>query len=61
MWENNAGSGARPLILVKPRSPYYEEIRVMPVQATKKPWYYDLQKYLETEEFPEDAEKKGCR
>ena len=58
MWENNAGSGARPLILVKPRIPCYEEIRVMPVQATKKPWYYDLHKFLEIGEFPEDAEKK---
>ena len=58
MWENSAGPGARPLILAKSRSPYYEEIKVIPIQATKKPWYYDLQRYLETEEFPEDAEKK---
>ena len=36
MWENSAGSGARPLILAKSRSPYYEEIRVMPIQATEK-------------------------
>ena len=58
MWENNTGSGARPLILVKSRSPCYEEIRVMPVQATEKSWYYNLQRYLEAGEFPEDAEKK---
>ena len=58
MWENSAGPGARPLILAKSRSPCYEEIRVMPVQATEKPWYYDLQRYLETGKFPEDAEKK---
>ena len=58
IWENSAGSGARPLILAKSRSPCYEKIRVMPVQATEKPWYYDLQRYLEIGEFPEDAEKK---
>ena len=28
------------------------------VQTTEKPWYYDLQKFLEIREFPEDAEKK---
>ena len=58
MWKNSAGSDARPLILAKSRSPCYEEIRVMPVQATEKPWYYDLHRYLEMGEFPEDAEKK---
>ena len=31
----------------------------MPVQATEKPWYYDLQRYLETGKFPEDVEKKN--
>ena len=30
----------------------------MPIQATEKPWYYDLQRHLETGKFPEDAEKK---
>ena len=58
MWENSAGSDARPLILAKSQSPCYEKIRVMLIQATKKPWYYDLQRFLETREFPEDAEKK---
>ena len=42
MWQNRAGLGARPLILAKSRSPCYEKIRVMPIQATEKPWYYDL-------------------
>ena len=37
MWKNSAGSSTRPLILAKSRSPYYEEIRVMPVQAIEKP------------------------
>ena len=58
MWENSAGPGARPVILAKSRSLCYEKIRVMPVQATKKPWYYDLQRYLDIGEFPEDAERK---
>ena len=31
---------------------------MMPVQATEKHWYYNLQRYLKMGEFPEDAEKK---
>ena len=30
----------------------------MPVQTTEKPWFYNLQRYLEIGEFPEDAEKR---
>ena len=58
IWENSAGPGARPLILAKSRSPCYEEVRVMPVQATERPWYYDLQRYLEIGEFPRMLKRK---
>ena len=52
MWESNTRSEVKPLILAKSRNPCYDEVRVMPVQTTEKPWFYDLQKYLETGEFP---------
>ena len=44
--------------MAKSRSPYYEEVRVMPVQIAENPWIHDLKKYLETGEFPKDAERK---
>ena len=58
MWESGAKAPAQPLILVKSRSPCHEEIRVMPMGPVEKPWFYDLQKYLETGQFSEDADRK---
>ena len=58
MWKTGVQSDVKPLILARSRSPYYDKIRVMPVQAAEKPWFYDLQRYLETGTFPEDAERK---
>ena len=48
----------KPLILMRSQAPCYEEIRIMPVDPVEKPWFYDLQHYLETGQFPEDAERK---
>ena len=48
----------KPLILVRSRAPCYKEIRIMPINPTEKPWFYDLQHYLETRQFPRDAERK---
>ena len=58
MWESSMQSKINPLILARSRSPCYEEIRVMPVQTAEKPWFHDLQEYLEMGKFPEDAERK---
>ena len=30
----------------------------MSINPAEKPWFYDLQQYLETGQFSEDAEKK---
>lgn len=48
----------KPLVLVKSRIPCYEEIRVMPVDFIEKPWFYNLQQYLEMRQFPKDADRK---
>ena len=48
----------KPLILVRSRTPCYEEIRIIPINPVEKPWFYDLQHYLETRQFPGDAERK---
>ena len=48
----------KPLILIKSQAPCYEETRIMPVNPMEKSWFYDLQHYLETGQFLEDAERK---
>ena len=58
MWQSNEKTLAKPLILAKSRIPCYEEIRVMPVGSDERSWYHDLQTYLETGQFPENADKK---
>ena len=37
MWESGARLDVKPLILAKSRSPYYKEVRVMPVQTVERP------------------------
>ena len=57
-WEIGKQVEKKPLILVRSRAPCYEEIRIMPINPAEKSWFYDLQNYLETGQFPEDAERK---
>ena len=57
-WEIEKHAEMKPLILMRSRTPCYNEIRVMPINPTKKSWFYDLQQYLETGQFLEDVEKK---
>ena len=46
-WEIGKQAEMKPLVLVRSRAPCYEEIRIMPINPTEKPWFYDLQHYLE--------------
>ena len=48
IWENGAKAPVKPLILVKPRTSCHEELRLMPIGPAEKPWFYNLQKYLES-------------
>ena len=48
-WEMGKQVEMKPLILVRSRTPYYEEIRIMPINPAEKPCFYDLKHYLETE------------
>ena len=57
-WEMGEQAEMKPLTLMRSQAPCYEEIRIMPVDLEEKPWFYDLQHYLETGQFPEDAERK---
>ena len=46
-WEGGRSAKVKPFVLVKSQIPCYEEIRVMLVNSVEKPWFYDLQQYLE--------------
>ena len=43
---------------MRSRTLCYEKIRIMPINPKEKLWFYDLQQYIETGQFLEDAEKK---
>ena len=58
VWESGELIMIKPLILVRSQTLCYEEVRVMSVQVDEKPWFYDLQRYLETGQFFEDVKKK---
>ena len=47
-WEIGKQAEIKSLILMRSQAPCYEEIRIMPVEPVEKPWFYDLQHYLET-------------
>ena len=47
MWEIEKQAEMKSLILVRSRTPYYEEIKIMPINPVEKQWFYD-QHYLET-------------
>ena len=48
-WEVGKQPEMKPLILVRSRTPCYEEIRIMSIDPAEKPCFYDLKHYLETE------------
>ena len=48
MWEIGKQAEMKPLILVRSRTPCYEEIRIISINPIEKAWFYDLQHYLET-------------
>ena len=58
MWKIGGQTEMKPLILVRSRASCFEEIRIMPISPAEKPWFYDLQHYLETGQFSEDTERK---
>ena len=60
-WEGERQMKVKPLILVKSRILYYEEIRIMSINPIEKLWFHDLHKYLETGLFPDDADIKERR
>ena len=58
-WENPEKQVMRPLVLTTANKPIYEIERILEVEVDDgKPWYYDIQRYLERGEFPEWVSRK---
>ena len=58
-WENPEKLVMRPLVLTTANKPIYEIEKVLEVEIDDgKPWYHDIQRYLEHREFPEGAGRK---
>ena len=58
-WENPEKLVMRPLVLTSATKPVYEIERISEVRVDDgKPWYHDIQRYLEQGELPEEARRK---
>ena len=58
VWDNIKGLLLRPMILTKARLPCFENTQVLVMEEEKKPWYSDILRLMEYDEFPENASKK---
>ena len=57
-WENLEKLVMRPLVLTTASKPIYEIERIFEVEVDDgKPWYHDIQCYLEQGELPEEASR----
>ena len=57
-WENLEKLVIRPLILTTTSKPVYKIERISKIEIDdEKPWYHDIQRYLERGELPEEASR----
>ena len=61
-WENPKKLVIRPLVLTTASKPVYETERILDVEVDDgKPWYHDIQRYLEHGEFSEGVSGKDMK
>ena len=55
MWDKPSGIAIKPLVIMKIRVPCYGGESVMSTQIgpEEKPWFYDIQKFIEERKYPE--------
>lgn len=57
-WENMEKLTIKPLVLTTTNKPSYEVGKIIGVKVNDgRPWYQDIQKFLDHEEFPKMARK----
>ena len=60
MWNKLTRTAIKPLVIMKTRAPYYGGESVMSTQIGReeKPWFYDIQKFIEERKYPERTNSK---
>ena len=60
MSDKSIGTAMKPLVIMKIRAPCYGGKSVMSTQIgpEEKPWFYDIQKFIEESKYPEEANSK---
>ena len=60
IWNRPTGTAMKPLVIIKTRSPCYGRESVMSTQIgpEEKPWFYDIQKFIEKRKYPEEVNLK---
>ena len=60
MWNKPTGTAMKPLVIIKIRAPCYGGVSVMSTQIglEDKPWFYDIQKFIEERKYPEEVNLK---
>ena len=60
MWDESTGTIIKPLVIMKTRAPCYDGKPVMSTQIgpEEKPWFYDIQKFIEERKYSKEANSK---
>ena len=58
VWDGLTTMPMKPLVLLKSGQLCYKSIRVIEVRVDHKPWFYDIQQYLDKREYPVDESEK---
>ena len=60
MWDKPTDIAMKPLVIMKIRALCYGGELVMSTQirSEEKPWFYDIQKFIEERKYPEEANSK---
>ena len=60
MWDKLIGTAIKSLVIMKIRAPYYggESVMSTKIGPEEKPWFYEIQKFIEERKYPEEANSK---
>ena len=60
MWDRSTGTSMKPLVIMKIRAPCYggESVMSTQIRPEEKPWFYDIQKFIEERKYLEEANLK---
>ncbi|XP_050216005.1 uncharacterized protein LOC126667079 [Mercurialis annua] len=59
VWEDPGRLFIRPLVMVRSKVPCFKGTKVLDITRDEKPWYYDIQRFMQDKEYPKAATKKN--